>query len=220
MSLSADTMTKGAFAAHIGVSAGRISQYIAEGKIYGDALEGEGRAAKIRPTIAQSQLQKTLEPSQRFGANGQASLNMPSRQPALNLGGRAPRPASLPVPSDPDEPDLIVRDDVADKLAAERLRQQQIKTAQLEREEALEVGRYMLADDARRQTVKAVTEAFKVMELAIPAMAKAMAAQFEVPMHDVMHTLLKSFRETRAKAAKDFANAAAEQAEHVEDQQP
>ncbi|SDA39289.1 hypothetical protein [Sinorhizobium sp. NFACC03] len=220
MSLSADTMTKGAFAAHIGVSAGRISQYIAEGKIYGDALEGEGRAAKIRPAIAQSQLQKTLEPSQRFGANGQASLNMPTRQPALNLGGRAARPASVPVTSDPDEADLIVRDDVADKLAAERLRQQQIKTAQLEREEALEIGRYMLADDARRQTVKAVTEAFKVMELGIPAMAKAMAAQFDVPMHDVMHALLKSFRETRAKAAKDFASTAAGQAEHVEDQQP
>ncbi|ATE84646.1 hypothetical protein phi2LM21_p29 [Sinorhizobium phage phi2LM21] len=220
MSLSADTMTKGAFAAHIGVSAGRISQYIAEGKIYGDALEGEGRAAKIRPVIAQSQLQKTLEPSQRFGANGQASLNMPTRQPALNLSGRAPRPAAVPAPSDPDEPELIVRDDVADKLAAERLRQQQIKTAQLEREEALEIGRYMLADDARRQTVKAVSEAFKVMELGIPAMAKAMAAQFGVPMHDVMHALLKSFRETRAKAAKDFASTAAGQAEHVEDQQP
>ncbi|ANK73616.1 hypothetical protein FA04_13895 [Ensifer adhaerens] len=219
MSLSADTMTKGAFAAHIGVSAGRISQYIAEGKIYGDALEGEGRAAKIRPAVAQSQLQKTLEPSQRFGANGQASLNMPTRQPALNLGGRPPRPAAVPPSFDPDEPELIVRDDVADKLAAERLRQQQIKTAQLEREEALEVGRYMLADDARRQTVKAVTEAFKVMELAIPAMAKTMAAQFDVPMHDAMHALLKSFREARAKAAKDFATSAAELAEHVEDEQ-
>ena len=219
MSLSADTMTKGAFAAHIGVSAGRISQYIAEGKIYGDALEGEGRAAKIRPAVAQSQLQKTLEPSQRFGANGQASLNMPTRQPALNLGGRPPRPAAVPRSFDLDEPELIVRDDVADKLAAERLRQQQIKTAQLEREEALEVGRYMLADDARRQTVKAVTEAFKVMELAIPAMAKTMAAQFDVPMHDAMHALLKSFRETRAKAAKDFATTADELAEHVEDEQ-
>ncbi|MCY1548360.1 hypothetical protein D9M68_844640 [compost metagenome] len=145
---------------------------------------------------------------------------MPTRQPALNLGGRAPRPVAAPSSSDPDEPDLIVRDDVADKLAAERLRQQQIKTAQLEREEALEIGRYMLADDARRQTVKAVTEAFKVMELGIPAMAKAMAAQFDVPMHDAMHALLKSFRETRAKAAKDFASTAAAQAEHVEDQQP
>lgn len=219
MNLSVDTMTKGAFAAHIGVSAGRISQYIAEGKIYGDALEGEGRAAKIRPAIAQRQLQKTLEPSQRFGANGQAALNAPMRQSAMDLSGRS-RPSVAPPPSFPDEPDLLIKDDVADKLAAERLRQQQIKTAQLEREEALELGRYMLTDDARRETVKAVIEAFKVMELGIPAMAKTMAAQFNVPMHDAMHALLKSFRETRSKAAKDFASIAAELEEHVEDEQP
>lgn len=216
MNLSADTMTKGAFAAHIGVSAGRISQYIAEGKIYGDALDGAGRAAKIRPAIAQSQLQKTLEPAQRFGANGQASLNTPVRQPALDLTGRT-RASVAPPPAFADEPDLLLKDDVADKLAAERLRQQQIKTAQLEREEALELGRYMLTDDARRQTVKAVTEAFKVMELGIPTMAKVIAAEFGAPMHDVMHTLLKSFRETRAKTAKDFAAVAATLPEHVED---
>lgn len=216
MSLSADTMTKGAFAAHIGVSAGRISQYIAEGKIYGDALDGAGRAAKIRPAIARSQLQKTLEPAQRFGANGQASLHVPVRQSALDLTGRT-RASAAPPPAFPDEPDLLLKDDVADKLAAERLRQQQIKTAQLEREEALELGRYMLTDDARRQTVKAVAEAFKIMELGIPTMAKAIAAEFGAPMHDVMHTLLTSFRETRAKAAKDFAAVAATLPEHVED---
>jgi len=219
MNASADTMTKGAFAAHIGVSAGRISQYIAEGKIYGDALDGEGRAAKIRPAIAQRQLQKTLEPSQRFGANGQAALNTPMRQSALDLSGRS-RAAVAPPPAFPDEPDLLIKDDVADKLAAERLRQQQIKTAQLEREEALEIGRYVLAEDARRQIVKAVTEAFKVMELSVPTMAKAMAADFGVPMHDAMHALLKAFREARAKAAKDFSAAAAELLEHVEDEQP
>lgn len=217
MNVSLDTMTKGAFAAHIGVSAGRISQYIAEGKIYGDALEGEGRAAKIRPAVAQRQLQKTLEPSQRFGANGQAALNTPKRQSAMDLSGRS-RSTMPPPPSFPDEPDLLIKDDVADKLAAERLRQQQIKTAQLEREEALEVGRYMLADDARRQTVKAVSEAFKVMELSIPTMAKAMAAEFGVPMHDAMHALLKAFRQSRLKASKDFAAAAAELPEHVEDE--
>ncbi|MDX0568630.1 hypothetical protein GOC99_33415, partial [Sinorhizobium medicae] len=62
MSLAADIMTKSAFAAHVGVSAGRISQYIAERKIFGDALEGEGRNAKIRASVAVEQLRKTLDP--------------------------------------------------------------------------------------------------------------------------------------------------------------
>jgi hypothetical protein len=212
MTLSAETMTKGAFAAHIGVSAGRISQYIAEGKIYGEALEGDGRSAKIRPAIAQQQLQKTLEPSQRFGANGVAVLKSAAVQPALQLapsGG-----ASAPAPR------LTLTDDVADQLAAERLRQQQITTARLEREEALEVGRYMLTDEVRRQTVRAVSEAFKVMEQGIPEMAKAIAAQFGVPMHDATHTLLKAFREVRAKKAAGFRSLIDEVPEHIEDEQP
>ncbi len=212
MTLSVETMTKGAFAAHIGVSAGRISQYIAEGKIYGDALEGDGRSAKIRPAIARQQLQKTLEPSQRFGANGAAVLKPPAVQPNLQL---APSDAA-PAPP----PRLTFTDDVADQLAAERLRQQQITTARLEREEALEVGRYMRTDDARRQTVRAVSEAFKVMEQGIPEMAKAIAAQFSVPMHDATHALLKVFRDVRAKKAASFRTSADEQPEHIEDEQP
>ncbi|WP_164831123.1 hypothetical protein [Sinorhizobium medicae] len=211
MTLSAETMTKGAFAAHIGVSAGRISQYIAEGKIYGDALEGDGRTAKIRPAIARQQLQKTLEPSQRFGANGAAVFKASAGQPTLQL---APSDGASAPP-----PRLTVTDDVADQLAAERLRQQQITTARLEREEALEVGRYMLTDEARRQTVRAVSEAFKVMEQGIPEMAKAIAAQFSVSTHDATHVLLKAFRDHRAKKARDFADAAAELDEHVEDEQ-
>lgn len=212
MTLSVETMTKGAFAAHIGVSAGRISQYIAEGKIYGDALEGDGRTAKIRPAIARQQLQKTLEPSQRFGANGAAVLKPAVAQPALQLAQSDG--ASVPPPR------LTFTDDVADQLAAERLRQQQITTARLEREEALEVGRYMLTDEARRQTVRAVSEAFKVMEQGIPEMAKAIAAQFGVPMHDATHALLKVFRDVRAKKAAGFRTAADEQPEHIEDEQP
>ncbi|MDE3830265.1 hypothetical protein LOF21_15010 [Sinorhizobium meliloti] len=212
MTLSAETMTKGAFAAHIGVSAGRISQYIAEGKIYGDALEGDGRTAKIRPAIARQQLQKTLEPSQRFGANGAAVLKPSAVQPNLQL---APSDGASAPP-----PRLTFTDDVADQLAAERLRQQQITTARLEREEALEVGRYMRTDDARRQTVRAVSEAFKVMEQGIPEMAKAIAAQFGVPMHDATHALLKVFRDVRAKKAAGFRTAADEQPEHIEDEQP
>lgn len=212
MTLSAETMTKGAFAAHIGVSAGRISQYIAEGKIYGDALEGDGRSAKIRPAIARQQLQKTLEPSQRFGANGAAVLKPSAAQPALQLASSDG--ASAPPPR------LTFTDDVADQLAAERLRQQQITTARLEREEALEVGRYMLTDEARRQTVRAVSEAFKVMEQGIPEMAKAIAAQFGVPVHDATHTLLKAFREVRAKKAAGFRSLIDEVPEHLEDEQP
>lgn len=210
MSLAADIMTKSAFAAHVGVSAGRISQYIAERKIFGDALEGEGRNAKIRASVAVEQLRKTLDPSQRFGANGAATRSAPV---ASELSFDGPEKPKAPL-----KPTAIV-DPFIDEVAAEKLKQQKITTARMEREEALELGRYMLTDDARREMVKAVAEAFKVMEQAIPEMAKAIAAQFSVSTHDATHVLLKAFRDHRAKKARDFADAAAELEEHVEDEQ-
>lgn len=210
MSLAADIMTKSAFAAHVGVSAGRISQYIAERKIFGDALEGEGRNAKIRASVAVEQLRKTLDPSQRFGANGAATRSAPV---ASELSFDGPEKPKAPL-----KPTVIV-DPFIDEVAAEKLKQQKITTARMEREEALELGRYMLTDDARREMVKAVAEAFKVMEQAIPEMAKAIAAQFSVSTHDATHVLLKAFRDHRAKKARDFADAAAELDEHVEDEQ-
>lgn len=209
MSLAAEVMTKSAFAAHVGVSAGRISQYIAERKIHGEALEGEGRSAKIRTAVAIEQLQRTLDPSQRFGANGTATRSAP----ITVADDRADAPARQPARERPLEP-------FVDEVAAEKLKQQKITTARMEREEALEVGRYMLTDDARREMVKAVAEAFKVMEQGIPEMAKALAAQFAVSTHDATHVLLKAFRDHRAKKAKDFAAASADLDEHVEDDQP
>ncbi|MDX0605752.1 hypothetical protein GOD78_32325 [Sinorhizobium medicae] len=210
MSLAADIMTKSAFAAHVGVSAGRISQYIAERKIFGDALEGEGRNAKIRASVAVEQLRKTLDPSQRFGANGTATRSAPV---VSELSFDGPEKPKAPL-----KPTVIV-DPFIDEVAAEKLKQQKITTARMEREEALELGRYMLTDNARREMVKAVAEAFKVMEQAIPEMAKAIAAQFSVSTHDATHVLLKAFRDHRAKKARDFADAAAELDEHVEDEQ-
>ncbi len=214
MSLSVETMSKGDFAAFIGVSAGRVSQYINEGKIYGDALHGEGRSARIRPHVARAQLQKTLEPSQRLGSNGAAA-----RAATLVAEKAAPTVAPNPPPSPAAAPTLNLVPDPVDELAQERLKQQRITTARLQREEALELGRYMLTDAARREMGRAVTEAFKVMDQAIQEMAKTMAAQFGVPQRDAAHALFKVFREVRGKAAARFRDAAGDLPEQIVDDQ-
>jgi hypothetical protein len=62
-----ETVGKAEFAECVGVSPSRVSQYIAEGKISGDALVGSGRAARIRFEIAVAQLRERLDPSQMAG---------------------------------------------------------------------------------------------------------------------------------------------------------
>ncbi|EKF17076.1 hypothetical protein [Nitratireductor pacificus] len=177
-----ETMAKGDFARLVGVTPGRVSQYIAEGKIFGEAIEGVGRLARIRPALAQAQLHKTLEPSQRLGGNGAAVRSQADSRPSQRL----------------------TVEPVHDELAAERLKQQRIKTAQAEREEALACGRYMLADAARRELGRAVGEAFKVMEQGLRDLANAISAEFAIPERDAQQVLQKAFREIRAKAAASY----------------
>lgn len=217
---TAVAMSKGEFAAHIGVSPGRISQYIADGKISGDAIEGVGRYAKIRAEVAKHQLQRFLDPSQRFGANGAAALTS-ARGQAEPAPPRASAPVAATVAERPNEPapslQLTPSDVTQDELAQLRLRRERIATEKAERDEMLELGRYMLADAVRREMGRLAAEAFKVMEMGIAEMAKDMAAQFGVPQHDAQHALLKSFRAVRAKAAESFRKRQSELAEHVED---
>ncbi len=63
----ATTLSKAEFAAHIGVTPGRVSQYIADQKISGDALIGKGRAARIHVETARQQLLARLDPGQMLG---------------------------------------------------------------------------------------------------------------------------------------------------------
>jgi hypothetical protein len=69
-----ETVSKAEFAESIGVSPGRVSQYLAAGKISGEALVGSGRASRIRFEIAVAQLRERLDPSQMTGNGRQTRL--------------------------------------------------------------------------------------------------------------------------------------------------
>ena len=214
MTIAAETMSKGDFAAHIGISPGRVSQYIAEGKISGDALEGDGRRAKIRTSVAISQLQRTLDPNQRFGSNGYALRSSAAGVIAQRQVEEAPAP---PAGSDRPRTSAPLLAPQIDELAELRIRQERVKAEKAEREQMLDVGRYMLAEDVRREMAKAISAAYAVMEQGIQDMAAAMAEQFGVPQRDAQHALAKAFRSVRASAAVGFAADASDAQEHVED---
>lgn len=196
--LATETVSKGEFATMIGVSPGRVSQYISERKIFGHALDGEGRRARIRASVAAKQLKMTLDPSQRLGGNGVAGRRSEEA------------PAAQSAPSTP-------RDDGVDEIAAERLKQMRLKTAQAEREAALAIGRYMLTEDAKREMNRAVGEAFKMMDQGLRDMSAALAAQFALPERDVHLALVKAFREVRARGAEQFRTQANAEAKAVAD---
>ena len=67
-------VSKSSFAELIGVTPARLSQYLAEGRISGEAIVGVGRHARINVAVAQAQLKTRLDITQRI-ANGRARLD-------------------------------------------------------------------------------------------------------------------------------------------------
>lgn len=202
---SSQIVSKGEFARLINVSPGRISQYIAAGQITPDALDGDGRNAKIIVDKARAQLSGRLDVAQRVGSNGMTTrLGMPC--------AAAPEAATAPAAQLPFSTDIV-----AERIAKEKLEQARMQTARARREEALAIGRYMLADEVKVEMTRAVSIAFRVMESGLVDMAAAIAAQFDVPQRDVQHHLQKAFRAVRVRAAGEFSAQAAHEPATVDD---
>jgi hypothetical protein len=192
-------ISKGEFAQALGVSAGRISQMIREGKIGPEALEGEGRFAKIRPDVARRQIADRTDIGQRFGNGLDTRLDAPAPDT-----GRV-----NPPPTDP----------TAELIKAERLHSLQLAN-QRAREEALaRAGRYTRTDEVAAQMGKLASGMITVFEGALGDLAEDLASKFELPARDVLHALRQSFREVRVKAAAQARGHLAETPRLTEDVQ-
>jgi acyl-CoA reductase-like NAD-dependent aldehyde dehydrogenase len=72
--MAEDIVTKGRFAAIAGISQARVSQYLSDGQISGEAVVGSSHRARIRVAVAMEQLRRNLDVSQHLGANGRARV--------------------------------------------------------------------------------------------------------------------------------------------------
>ncbi|MCS0501390.1 hypothetical protein [Ancylobacter mangrovi] len=184
-------ISKGEFAALTKVSAGRVSQWIAEGKLSGAALVGEGRTARIHVPTAIEQLKLKLDIGQRFGNGLGTRLDVPSAAPP----SPAPAVAVPPAPADPIE----------ERIKREKLREIEFRNRDAAERELARRGTYMLAREGREQMTAVAAAMLNVFEGALPDFAAAIASRFEVPQRDVLHLLrgeLRGIRERASKAAR------------------
>ena len=172
-----DVMTKSEFARHRGVVPGRVTQWIAEGKIDCEALVGEGRAERIRVSIAERQLAQRLDIGQR--------LNRP-RSNATGTGTL----------------DTSGFDAEYKRLRVERA-QIDVNNARLEQKS--KDGLYTLSAEAKATTGRVVAELLNMIDGALPQWADQVASALEVEGPRVLHEIRKCVREARANAAAEFA---------------
>lgn len=195
-----DVITKAEFARRREVSAGRVSQWISEGKIAGNALVGEGRAAKIRESVAVAQLRQKLDPMQ-MTANG---LSTKLDAPALP---QLPLEATAASVAPPPATDVPPRDSIEERIKQQRLEQIERANRNDRREEAQRAGRLVEAALVSQATGREITKLVASFEGKLSDFATAIAGQFKLSQRDVLHLLRAEFRKFRAGAA---ASAAAE----------
>jgi hypothetical protein len=196
-----DVVTKSAFAAIVGVSAARVSEWLAEKKISGDALVGTGCRARINVAIAREQLRKNLDPRQHLGMNGKARLDGPAAftgprqaRPAITVGGTI-GPAASGARCEAEAP-------VEDRIKNERLEKLALSNAKEREAAAARSGRYILADDARLATGRAVGRLLTTVEAGLTEFANAIMANPPGSPRGALRMLRTAWREIRVRNAK------------------
>jgi len=195
-----ETVSKLAFAAQLGVGPSCVSQWIARGKISGDALVGCGNRSRIRVDVAREQLQKNLDISQHLGMNGKARLG-PQKRPARV------RESSCAAVAPADRGEFsggapVDAGTVEDQIKQARLAQLDLANDKARAEAALRAGRYVPAEDSRQEMGRVASRLLAVMESSLAEMANALAAEPSTSSRDTLRTLRSAWRSVRVRAAK------------------
>jgi phage terminase Nu1 subunit (DNA packaging protein) len=195
-------VTKGQFAVMMKVSPGRVSQWIADGKIGKAALIGTGVRAKINAEIAREQLGRTLDPVQ-LAAQNRELPELPTEAPALaeRKGGGQPL--------DP----VIDSDQVRFNRA--RADRAEIEAEQARRELDAERGRYTLAEAALREWTKQAKALIDAEHEWHRDLALVIASELGIEAKAVEGVLRREFRVFCQKRS-DLALAALAQIEQLQ----
>lgn len=191
-------MSKGDFASHIGVSPGRVSQYIASGIIGPDALSGEGRSARVVVEKAVEQIAARRHVGQALGNGLTTRLNFD-----------APGAPQDVQPS-------ISNSDPARLIQLEKLEQERRRNRLATIDEAKALGELVPVEDFRREVGKVSQTLVNTFTGMAPDIANAVAAKFGVPARDVLHLVRQVMSEKRAEAAAGQREAGAMMPEAVE----
>ena len=201
-------MRKSEFAQLVGVTPGRVSQWISEGKITPDALDGSGYGSRIIVALALEQLKVRLHSGQRQG-NGASTRLVAPPEP---IPPQPTEPPDTPVwrPTESDDLDL--------RIKRERVWREEAQNRRLAEEEKLRAGLYVLTADHQAAVARVLRQTLTLLEADIPETANAIAAKFEIPQRDVLLMLRNRFNEARGRVAAQLATEAATLPDLVEEE--
>lgn len=181
-------ISKSEFARRRNVSPARVTQWIADGKIFGPAIVGEGRSALIDEAVAVEQLKKTRDIDQAHSMNG-LGTNL-----ELDVD-------DAPPVSSPAAPPSPIGDTVEGKIALARLEGLERTNRRAQIEEAEQSGRLVDVDLARAAAAREIRQIVARFEGSLSDLSSAIAAEFKLEPRAVLHLLRARFRDIRRAGA-------------------
>lgn len=176
-------LTATALATELGLSRGRISQMVTAGQLDG-CFEGDGRARRFDLTRAQSKLKGSLDQGQMLGNGAKTKERLTSNKPKL---------ATKTAPTPHEEPSEYEK--ARTLKAVEEARK-------LQRNNAVEEGRYLLAAEVSRQVQGQIHQEIAEFESALRDGARIIADELDVDFKTVRKLLVDHWRSHRAKRVK------------------
>jgi excisionase family DNA binding protein len=176
-------ITASELATRLGVSRGRVSQMVAEGKLDG-CFKGEGRARRFDPQLAAAALNQRLDIGQQVGNGAQAR----AARAALSRPAGVATEGLLP-PTDDDNYKLY---------RTEKAREEAIR---LRRQNRLEEGTAVLAAEAARETARALQAELTAVDAWVSTLARTLADTAGIDYLEARATIRASWRDHREKRA-------------------
>ncbi|ETX26863.1 hypothetical protein [Roseivivax isoporae] len=183
----------------LGLTKGRISQYVREGKLDG-CYTGDGRQRSFDLDKVAARLGRRLDAGQMMG-NGAETRR--------RLRDLDPEPA--PVPEDPPaRPDAELRKTDPDRYELARIHKAEEEARRLRRQNLEAEGTLVLADKVAQATARALAQEVAEFESVMRRAARGVADELGVDFKTVRRIMIESWRAHRGERAVALAAQAEE----------
>lgn len=196
-------------AKELGLSKGRISQYVSEGKLDG-CFTGDGRARRFNVDRVRAVLEQRLDSGQMLGNGAETKRR-------LRDGEAAPGAPEASAPT-PQRDGQLPRND-PDRYELARIQKVEEEARRLRRQNMLEEGSVVLAEKAAREATRALSRELAQVEDFLRRAARAIADELGVDFKEARKLVIDLWREhrgARADAMAEEATAATMDAEEDE----
>lgn len=184
-------LTASELAARLGVTKGRVSQYVSGGQLAG-CYSGDGRNRRFDVAKCAAALGKRLDAGQMMG-NGSAT-----KRSIVDLMTQADEdaPAKPPQRQRTDGPVALTD---PDRYELARIDKAEQEARRLRRQNAQEEGLYVLASEVERQVARIVGQEVAEFETVLREAARAVADALGVEFKAVRKVLMDKWRDHRAQ---------------------